>query len=165
MRELMLGLPPVLTNSSEARPKPSSDALLSKLPSLLAEHPEVDLGADQDIIPVPREVASRLDELIRTRTQEAGRNRRNTTVLIAGDDSSDHPVIKQWQDAYRFFVRWAHLDRDEGSKRALPSDGTIDAHIRVVEDLIEVRTTAFFENLHSLQDLLDDINALDEEGE
>lgn len=86
-------------------------------------------------------------------------------MLIAGDDSSDHPVIKQWQDAYRFFVRWAHLDRDEGSKRALPSDGTIDADIRVVEDLIEVRTTAFFENLHSLQDLLDDINALDEEGE
>jgi hypothetical protein len=165
MRELMLGLPSVLTSSSEARPRPSSGALLAGLPSLLAEHPEVDLGADQDVIPVPREVAARLDELVRTRTQEDGRNRRHTAVLIAGDDSSDHPVIKQWQDAYRFFVRWAHLDRDEGGNEALPSDGAIEAHIRVVEDLIEVRTTAFFENLHSVQDLLNEINALVEEGE
>ena len=102
--------------------------------------------------------------MIRTRTQEDGRNRRNTAVLIAGDDSSDHPAVKQWQDAYRFFVRWAHLDRDEASEPTLPSDENIEAQIRVVEDVVEVRTAAFFENLHSLRDLLDEINTLDEEG-
>jgi hypothetical protein len=165
MRELMLGLPTVLTSSSEARPRPSSDALLSRLPSLLAKHPEVDLGADQDVIPVPREVAERLDELVRTRTQEDGRNRRNSAVLIGGNDSSDDPVVKQWQKAYQFFLRWAHLDRDDGDDETLPSDEAIAGHMRVVEDLIEVRATAFFENLNSLQDLLNEINELVEDGE
>jgi len=161
MRELILGLPPVLTDSSIPRPDPSSGVLLAKLPRLLADHPDVDLNADQDVVPVPRELAAHLDTLIQTRTREDGRNRRNTAALVADDSAGEHPAIKQWQDAYRFFVRWAHLDRDDGSEPALPSDKSIEGNIRVVEDVVEVRTAAFFENLHSLRDLLHEINATD----
>ena len=49
--------------------------------------------------------------------------------------------------------------------RELPSDYEIRAAIRVVEDVIEVRTAAFFDNLRSLDDLLSDINATVEESE
>jgi hypothetical protein len=165
MRELMLGLPPVLNDSAEARPDPSSNKLLGKLPRLLTHHPDVDLTADQDIVPVPREVAVHLAELIRTRTQEDGRNRRNISALIAGDDSSNHPAIKEWQGAYRFFVRWAHLDRDNDQASVLPTDQEIEANMRIVEDLVEGWTAAFFENLRAVQDLLDTINAAVEESE
>lgn len=162
MRELMNGAPSALTESSEDRVDPSSAALLSRLPRLLADHPDLDLSADQDVVPVPREVAVHLDQLIRARTQEDGRNRRNTAALIGSDSSSNRSAIEQWQNAYRFFVRWAHLDRDEGRERTLPSDEAIESHIRVVEDVIEVQTAAFFDNLHSLQDLLDEINEVEE---
>ena len=37
--------------------------------------------------------------------------------------------------------------------------------MRVVEDVIEVRTTVFFTNLHSIEDLLAGINASSEEDE
>ncbi|MHB8188182.1 MAG: hypothetical protein ACYDDU_19370 [Dermatophilaceae bacterium] len=67
-------------------------------------------------------------------------------------------------DAYNFFVAWAHLDQhDEG--RALPDADQIAENIRIVEDVIEVRSAAFFENLHSVEDLLAHINATSEGDE
>jgi hypothetical protein len=158
MRELMVNLPAVLADTAIPRPKPSSDALVSQLPNLLAKHPEVDLGVDQDVVPVPKIVARRLDALIKARIQEQGRNRSNAAALVTGDSDADHPAIKQWQDAYKFFVGWAHLDRNHERERDLPSDEEIRSTMRVVEDVIEVRTAVFFENLHSLEDLLAEIN-------
>ncbi|MDR7082563.1 hypothetical protein J2X01_001852 [Arthrobacter ginsengisoli] len=37
--------------------------------------------------------------------------------------------------------------------------------IRIVEDVIEVRSALFFENLHAIEDLLAEINNVDEETE
>ena len=62
-------------------------------------------------------------------------------------------------DAYQFFLGWAHLDRNHNVDRPLPADSDLLANIRVVEDVIEVRTAAFFENLKSLEGLLAEINA------
>ena len=70
MRELMTGLPAVMADTAIPRPKPPSGALVSKLPNLLAEHPDVDLGLDQDMVPVPRKVAEALAALVTTATQE-----------------------------------------------------------------------------------------------
>lgn len=82
-----------------------------------------------------------------------------------GGNDPDHPAIRQWIDAYGFFVGWAHLDRNFANHRPLPSDETIAASIRVVEDLVEVRTTEFFDNLRSIEELLRSINAVTEEEE
>ena len=57
MRELMNGLPSVMADSAIPRPDPSSVALKDKLPGLLARHPDLDLDVDQDLVPVPKEVA------------------------------------------------------------------------------------------------------------
>lgn len=165
MRELMMGLPAVLSEKAIPRPNPTSGVLTMKLPSLLEKHPGVDLTVDQDLVPVPKEVAQAIDRLISTASKENGRNRFNDTVLVTGADDSKHPAVDQWRAVYRFFVGWAHLDRNHASDRELPSDSVLLVNVRVVEDVIEVRTAAFFENLQALRGLLESINASGEEDE
>jgi hypothetical protein len=162
MRELMNGLTSVLADTAIPRPKPSSSALLSQLPRLLNENPDLDLNADQDVVPVPKAVAKHLHKLVGTRAREDGRNRINAAAVVTGGTDTEHPVITQWNDAYDFFLGWTHFDRNHERDRELPSDESILGAIRVVEDVVEVRTTAFFENVRSLQDLLNEINATDE---
>ena len=164
MRELMTGLPAVMADTAIPRPKPSSGSLVARLPELLASHPDVDLGVDQDIVPVPKKVAQALASLVTTATQEQGRNRSNAAALVTGGSDPKHPAIKQWLDAYEFFVGWAHLDRNHERDGNLPSNEELLTIIRVVEDVIDVRTTVFFENLHALDDLLASANAANGEG-
>ncbi|OBF34011.1 hypothetical protein A5724_17445 [Mycobacterium sp. ACS1612] len=84
---------------------------------------------------------------------------------MTGEKDKNHPAVRQWDQAYQFFVGWAHIDRNHDAERPLPSDADLVANIRVVEDVIEVRTGVFFENLRALKPLLDDINALVDEEE
>ena len=164
MRELMIGLPSVMTDSATPRPKPSATSLASRLPELLAEHPDLDLLVDQDLVPVPKQVARAGSELISTVAIERGLKRRNDAELLTGGSNTKHPVLKQWQETYEFFLRWAHLDRNRDNSRQLPVDDVILANIRVVEDVIEVRTAQFFDVLQSLQDLLDEANEVQSGG-
>ena len=159
LRELMLGLPAALSDVDIPRPKPSSGSLVSQLPDLLSRHSDLDLNLDQDMVPVPKKVAQKLGALVATATQERGRNRRLAAALITGDSDTKHPVVKQWGEAYEFFLGWTHLDRKHAEGGDLPSDESILSVLRVVEDVIEVRTTEFFDNVHAIKDLLADINS------
>jgi hypothetical protein len=163
MRELMLNLHAAMADTFIDRPEPSSSSLLAGLPSLLAKHPDLDLDLDQDTVPIPKKVAQEFSLLVKTRVQEDGRNASNFAALVTGGSDTKHPVIKQWKDAYRFFVKWAHLDRHDERGGDLPSDAEILTSMSVVEDVIEVRTALFFNNLHSVEDLLAEINSLSEE--
>jgi hypothetical protein len=163
MRELMNGLPSAMSDSSFPRPKPAATTLMRQLPDLFERHPEIDLDAEQDLVPVPRLVARQLATLMRTVAQEQGRNIRNAAALLTGNPGTRHPVLAQWSDAQKFFLHWTHLDRNQDEDRDLPSDDTIAAHIKVVEDVIEVRTAMFFENLRSIEDILKAANMV--EGE
>ena len=131
MRELMNGLPNVMTEGVTPRPKPSSESLKMKLPTLLAQHPELDLTLDQDLIPVPRPVAQVLSDLISTVTQEQGRNRRNAAELVTDGSDESHPAIQQWMEAQRFFLGRTHLDRNHDKDRDLPSDATMMTQMRI----------------------------------
>jgi hypothetical protein len=145
------------------RPRPSSNALVGQLPALLAEHPDVDLGIDQDLIPVPKKVANALARLIATLTKETGRNRRNVAALLNDGEDPQHPAVTEWLDTYQYFVGWAHLDRNHERDGDLPSNDDILRAVRVVEDAIEMRTKVFFENLHAVEELLASANAVSEE--
>ena len=159
-RELMNGAPAVLSGVDIPRPSPNSSALKDRLPSLLKD---VDLGLDQDLIPVSRSVAATLDALIKTVAQEQGRNRRLASAAVTDETDNKHPAIQQWIEAQKFFAKWTHLDRAGDGERAGPADDVILAHLRVVEDLIEVRTAAFFDAVRSIDDLLAVANATDED--
>jgi hypothetical protein len=164
MRELMNGLPSVMTDSAIPRPNPSSAALRDKLPGLLARHPDLDLAVDQNLVPVPKKVAQAFSDLISTVASEQGRNRRNAAELVTGGSDTTHPAIKQWAAAQQLFLGWTHLDRNHEQNRDLPTDEVLLGNIRVVEDVIEVRTALFFDNLHSLEDFLAEANAVEGEG-
>lgn len=165
MRELMNGLPSVMADTLIPRPTPPSSSLLAKLPKLLAENPDTNLGLDQDLVPVPRPVAHALDALIATVARERGRNLSNAAALVTGGGDTNHPAIAQWRSAQDFFLDWTHLDRNHNNDRELPSDDELMANIRIVEDVIEVRSGLFFDNLHALDDILAAANAVDEGGE
>lgn len=161
MREVANGLPSVMTDIATPRPAPNSDALMQQLPGLLMAHPDLDLSAEQDLVPVPKEVARAFLALIQTSAQEAGRNRSNAAALLTDGVDTKHPVVAQWALAQRFFLGWTHLDRNHERGRDLPSDEDLLANIRVVEDVIEVRSARFFENVHALESLLRAANATD----
>lgn len=162
MREIMIGLPAVMADSAIPRPKPSSGSLMGQLPDLLANHPDVDLNSDQDTIPVPQPVAKKLADLISTVVKEKGRNRSNAAALVTGGTDTRHPAIKQWMEAYEFFVGWAHLDRNYERQVELPGDDALRTAMKVVEDVIEVRAAVFFDNLRSIEAMLAEINATTE---
>lgn len=163
MRELMNRLPGVMSDFAIPRVRPSSDSLKRQLPKLLGQHSDLDLGVDQDLVPVPREVARAFLGLIRAAAGEEGRNRANAAAILTNGADPKHPAIEQWTRAQRFFLEWTHLDLDDERERGLPSDERLLANMRVVEDIVEVRTALFFENLRALDDLLQDANA--EEGD
>lgn len=157
-RELMNGAREVLVDTPEPRPKPSSGALTQGLLSVLAEK-NPDLRADQDLIPIPRAVAAAFADLIDASTREQGRNRRNTAALVTGSAEGSHPSIKDWNRTYQFFVKWTHIGQHHLND--LPDDETLSSHMRVVEDVIEVRMSLFFENLSAVEDLLAQANETD----
>lgn len=164
MRELMNGVPSAMSGIDIPRPDPNSDALKNRLPDLLKE---VDLAVDddQESVPVPGKAAKTLDELIKTVAQELGRNRRLASAFITDGSDDNHPAIRQWMSAQRFFARWTHLDRMQEGDRNAPTDGVILANLRIVEDVIETRAGLFFANLETIEDILAAANAADAEGE
>jgi hypothetical protein len=153
----MMGLLEDLTDDPIERVKPTSGSQLENLPKLLAKHPDLDLGLEQDIVPVPKAVAQAFRSLISTAAKEQGRNLSNATDLVTAGGDRQHPAVKQWKETYRFFVRWAHIDSHKGD-RQLPTDVELFGHVKVVEDVIEVRTAAFFANLTAVEELLATIN-------
>jgi hypothetical protein len=162
MRELMTNL---LANVDGfiKRIEPSSSSLVSKLPNLLAKHPALDLELEQDLIPVPKEVAQHFAMLNKARVQEDGRNQKNAAAFITGGSSLSHPATKQWKNTNNFFVGWAHLDQNHERRGSLPSDEELLDSMCVVEDIIEVHAAVFFDNVHAVDDLLARANASSEE--
>lgn len=163
MRELMNGLPAIMAASVTPRPDPSSNRLAARLPDLLAKHSDLDLRAEQDMVPVPREVARAIADLVSASVMERGLNMANAAALLTDGTDTGHPLINQWKAAQSFFIQWTHLDRNLDGSRVLPTNDKIELHIRVVEDVIEVRTNMFFENLSAVEDILRLANAQDGE--
>lgn len=163
MREVMNRIADIMSDMAIPRPKPSSGALAARLPELLAAHPETDLGLQQDLIPVPQPVARAVQAISAAATKERGRNLAVAAAFINGGTDPASPVIAQWRSAQQFFLGWAHLDRKHDEERTVPADDELLDNIRVVEDVIEVRSALFFDNLHALESLLAEANAEDDE--
>lgn len=159
MREVMNGLPAVMAVGSTPRPNPSSVSLTGRLPDLVAAHSGFDLRAAQDIVPVPSAIAAAIADLVAAAVKERGINVANAAALLTDGADTKHPLISQWNSAQRFFLQWTHLDRNPDAGRSLPTDDEVRTNIRVVEDVIDVRTAVFFENLSAVEDILNIANA------
>jgi hypothetical protein len=163
MREVMNRFADAIGANSSQRIKPPTSEQLHALPTLLADHPELVLNQDQELIPVPRGVAAAFDKLIKTAIQEKARSRDIAAALLTDDGNTDHPAVRQWMDVRNFFVRWAHLEAEATDLSKLPTDDDILRKVRVVEDLIEGVTKLFFDARRSVDDLLVEINQTEED--
>ena len=161
-RELMLGALDILVDTPEPRPNPSSGSLTKSLTSVLAANGSPDLRVDQDLIPLPKAVATAIADLVDASTREIGRNRRNAAALVTGNAEDSHSSVAEWSNTYSFFVKWAHVDQHHSG--ALPDDRLLASHLQVVEDVIEVRMSQFFDNLSAVEDLLAAANRTDDES-
>lgn len=161
MREVMNALASVIGDNSSAKKKAHPDKLLRALPGKLALFPELSLKQDIDYIPVPKDAALLIAEVVDASSQETMSIREDAASLLAEGSGIDHPAVKQWMDARLSFVKLTHISRPPEDISI--SDTDIEGKIRVVEDLIEVRIGEFFESKHSLDDILSEINEQEEE--
>lgn len=160
MREVMITLPSIIGENSEGEPKElDTNALIRELPEKLAQFSDLDLKQDLDYVPVPREAAILIAEVVTAASQDTKSIRDNAASLLAEGSRGDHPAIKQWLKANKFFTKCTHLGRPPVEVGADVSDKEVEENIRIVEDLVEVRVSGFFDSRHEIDSLLNDINA------
>ena len=157
-REIMNGLPHVMGENSSPFVIPSSVQLIAELPDM-----RLDLAGDEEVVTLSRDLATSLDEVLRTATLENARVADDIASLLAGEKQVGHPLVRPWKKTRSFFVGWAHWDRPGDESRPIPSDADLESHIRIVEDIIESRAGAFFDTRHTIDDLLADANQVVEE--
>lgn len=102
--------------------------LMRELPKLRPEFPEMDLTAEAEYIPVPREVARVFNNLIDAAMYEEHRRLSDLGAFLTDDANSRHPAVQEWRNLSQFFTRWAHLSEPD-----IPSTGqsSSDAHVVV----------------------------------
>lgn len=156
MREVMNALASVIGDSSQGKKKVQPEKLLRALPGKLALYPGFSLKDDIDIIPVPRDAAALIAEVLDASSQETMSIREDVASLLAKGSGAEHPAVKQWMTARDTFVKYTHIGRPPEDIRV--SDDEVESTIRIVEDLIEIRLGDFFDSKHSLDAILDRIN-------
>lgn len=164
IREVMITLPSIMGDSSDAVSTGADpNSLLRELPEKLAQFSDLDLKQDLDYIPLPRDAAALIAELVTAASQETKNLRDNISSLIAVGSANNHPAIQQWLKANQFFVKCTHLGRPPSDVGDDMSDEKIEENIRIVEDLMETRISGFFDSRDSLDELLNNINSDEED--
>lgn len=159
MREVMAKSVRSFARSSVPRIKPSSKEQVLALPSLRAQHPDMDLGSGGPIVQIPTDVAAAFENLLTTAVQETRRIRSDVASLLTDDSNESHMTVNLWIQTNRFFVKWAHLHDDGTEQETLPNDNELRTRIAVFEELIDGVLTEFFALQHLVADILAEINS------
>lgn len=118
---------------------------------------EVDETGQPRLIAVPQSLLDAVGRLVTTINDgKAREEQRDSTVVLGRIDSRD-PALKPWKAARKFFMHYAHFDRDyplSPEPRDLPSDADILVHLENIEASLHTRLGAFFDNYDELQDLI-----------
>lgn len=162
MRELMNRVLDAFGRPTAPKFKPSSSEQMRSLPDLLARFPELELDGDWESVPVPQEVATAMDKIFKAAVHEKRRIRDDVAALITDDGNANHVAVTRWIESRTYFVKWAHLQSQDTEEAALPADDEIRAHMGVFEELLDGVITAFFETRQSINDLLAEINAMED---
>lgn len=165
MRELMNRVLGALGRPTAPKFKPSSGDQVKALPDLLSRFPELELDGEGGSIPVPQEVAAAMDKLFKASIHEKRRVRDDVAALITDDGNASHAAVSSWIESRDYFVKWAHLHERDVAESDLPSDDEIRERVGIFEELLDGVVTAFFTNRHSIDDLLAEINAMEDEAD
>lgn len=165
MREVMNRVLGALGRPTAPRFKPPSGQQVKALPDLLARFPELELDGEGESVPVPREVAAAMNNLFKAAIHEKRRVRDDVAALITDDANASHVAVSRWIESRDYFVKWAHLHERDVADADLPSDDELREHVGVFEELLDGVVSAFFATRHSIDDLLAEINATEEEAD
>ncbi|WP_144413178.1 hypothetical protein [Corynebacterium testudinoris] len=158
-------LPEALGSAGSASGGPRSSTHVRKLPALVARFPNLDLLQEVENVPVPKELAVFLHELVKAAVAEDGRVAANAAALLTDDGNANHPVVREWREITVFFVKWAHLHDEESGPESIPSDDDLRRQVELAETLMDGVRAEFFDSLHAIEDLLAEANQLNEGGE
>lgn len=89
------------------------------------------------------------------------------SAVVTGRVDVNAPGMKPWRNARRFFTRYSHFDRQNGSKAKkaeVPGDDQVLAHLENVEAILRTRLQPFFDSLGEIDDLLAVANAAEKEA-
>lgn len=165
MREVMNRLPTALGIAGAESAGRPSQYHVGKLPEVAAQFPNLDLLQDVENVPVPQQLASLLNDLIKAAMVEDRRRRADVAALLTDDGNTKHPAVSEWTKLSRFFVRWTHLQNEQSDTDSIPSDDELRLRIELAEGLMDSVRAEFFENLHAIEDLLTEANQLVEGGD
>lgn len=160
MREVMIRLPAVIGNGGTGKRVVRSADYVRNLPEILLRYPALDLFQDAENVPVPREIARVLGDIIRAAVSENGRILANIATFLTDDGNTKHPAVREWHKTYNYFVKWAHLHDSQSSLDTLPSDDDLLERITAIEALMDGKRAEFFDSLHEIEDILAAANQL-----
>jgi hypothetical protein len=158
MREIINRLPATLLpgggalNRSSVASGKHSGELVQALPELRVKYPDMDLSLEAPTIPIPREVALVLDQLIDAAEYEDRQRLSDLAAFLTEDANPKHPAVHEWRELSRYFTRWAHLGDTPAA--SIPTDQELTEKIRVFEDHIDAIGRAFFANKSVIEDML-----------
>jgi hypothetical protein len=159
-REIVNGLWAAIGESRSQPIDPSSVQLLSELPEFRINLDEFE-GEELVVVPLAREAAEKLDELLATAGLEHSQDAEDIGSMLAGMKQEGHVLLSTWRRCQRFFVKWSHWDRG-GRTKPVPSDADLELHVREIEEIIAARAGAFFHAVHAIEDLIADANRTEE---
>jgi hypothetical protein len=178
-RELMNNLPDVLEDVPQfnASRRGEEDAARRAIVELydeiygIAEEPPVaveDKAPDQlELVTVQRRLLVAVETMaVFFRIGQRHLSERDSAV-VAGRVDVNTPGMKPWRDARRFFTRYSHFDRQNGSRAKeaeVPRDDQVLAHLEAVEAILRTRLQPFFDSLGEIDDLLAVANATEKEA-
>jgi hypothetical protein len=176
-RELMNNLPNVLgdvpefTTSSredEDNAKKSVVGLYDQIYGI-PEEPSPDVAETEpeqlELVTVQRRLLRAVEALAVFFRMGERHLKERDSALVAGLVDVNVPGLKPLRDARRFFTRYSHFDRQNGSKAKktdLPNDDQVVAHLEHVEAILRTRLQPFFDTKGEIDDLLAVANSTEE---
>jgi hypothetical protein len=162
MRELMNRIPAAWGSAPPRHAGPSASELEVALASSIADHPDFDLNAASDLVPVPSPVLRALRDLVEASQRRSRTIRSDIAAFLTDEGNSESPAVRRWFEVHAFFMAGVHLGDAETGASHIPTDEQILEQIETFEKIVDNRLSAFFRARHELDGLLANLNATDD---
>ena len=159
MRELMNRIPAAWGSSPSRHAGPSASDLQVALASSIADHPDFDLNAASDLVPVPSLVVRALRDLVEASQRRSRTIRSDIAAFLTDEGNNESPAVRLWFEVHAFFMARVHLGDAETGASQIPTDEQILEQVGTFEEIVDNRLSAFFRARHELDGLLASLNA------
>jgi len=167
VREILNNLPEALNDVEGVPPRGHDDGASSRR---LARAVETTLaaasgvganGGDDEVqsVSIPVSLVEAMAAFASEHQEVAKRVARRDSATVLGWIDPTNPALLPWTAARAFFMGRTHLSLGHTTKTSpLPSDNDVIIHLENIEASLRARLGAFYDTIHSLDDLLAEAN-------